>query len=65
MEIILKKHKFRDVFIEINNYIENNFLNVGAIPRLWEVRHLMEELKTSADTAVMYGRAKLVISGNI
>ncbi|KAH7640567.1 hypothetical protein HUG17_8036 [Dermatophagoides farinae] len=27
----------------------------GAIPRLWEVRHLMEELKTSADTAVMYG----------
>ncbi|XP_076350395.1 putative diacylglycerol O-acyltransferase tgs1 isoform X2 [Tachypleus tridentatus] len=27
----------------------------GAIPRLWEVRHLMEDLKTSADSVVMYG----------
>ncbi|XP_015791926.1 uncharacterized protein LOC107368589 [Tetranychus urticae] len=27
----------------------------GAIPRLWEIRHNMEELKTSADPAVMYG----------
>ncbi|RWS10915.1 putative diacylglycerol O-acyltransferase-like protein [Dinothrombium tinctorium] len=27
----------------------------GAIPRLWEIRHLMEELKTSADPAVMFG----------
>ena len=28
---------------------------LGAIPRLWEIRHLMEELKTSADPAVMHG----------
>jgi len=27
----------------------------GSIPRLWEIRHLMEELKASADPAVMYG----------
>ncbi|RWS27944.1 putative diacylglycerol O-acyltransferase-like protein, partial [Leptotrombidium deliense] len=27
----------------------------GVIPRLWEIRHLMEELKTSADPAVMFG----------
>ncbi|KAG8194252.1 hypothetical protein JTE90_024581 [Oedothorax gibbosus] len=27
----------------------------GAVPRLWEVRRRTEELKTSPDTAVMYG----------
>lgn len=27
----------------------------GAIPRLWETRHIMEELKTSADPWVMLG----------
>ncbi|KFM74669.1 putative diacylglycerol O-acyltransferase Rv2484c/MT2557, partial [Stegodyphus mimosarum] len=27
----------------------------GAIPRLWDVRRRMEELKTSPDTVVMYG----------
>ncbi|GFY43719.1 DUF1298 domain-containing protein [Trichonephila inaurata madagascariensis] len=27
----------------------------GAVPRLWEVRRRMEELKTSPDTLVMYG----------
>ncbi|KAI1286865.1 hypothetical protein HDE_10461 [Halotydeus destructor] len=27
----------------------------GSIPRLWEIRHLMEELKASADPAVMFG----------
>ncbi|XP_074595242.1 uncharacterized protein LOC141850506 [Brevipalpus obovatus] len=27
----------------------------GAIPRLWEIRHLTEEIKTSADPAIMYG----------
>lgn len=27
----------------------------GSIPRLWEIRHLMEEMKASADPAVMYG----------
>lgn len=31
------------------------FLFLGSIPRLWEIRHLMEELKASADPAVMYG----------
>lgn len=28
---------------------------IGSIPRLWEIRHLMEEMKASADPAVMYG----------
>lgn len=27
----------------------------GAIPRLWEVRTMMDDLKTSADPVVMYG----------
>nr|XP_042910796.1 uncharacterized protein LOC107441252 [Parasteatoda tepidariorum] len=27
----------------------------GAIPRLWDVRRRMEELKTSPDTVIMYG----------
>lgn len=30
-------------------------IKTGSIPRLWEIRHLMEELKASADPAVMYG----------
>ncbi len=49
----------KKVFFRLNFMIFLNlFITLGAIPRLWEVRHLMEELKTSADTAVMYGRAE-------
>ncbi|XP_067122951.1 putative diacyglycerol O-acyltransferase MT1468 isoform X1 [Centruroides vittatus] len=33
----------------------------GVIPRLWEVRHYMEELKTSADPVVMYGAIYFLI----
>lgn len=34
----------------------------GAIPRLWEVRQVMEELKNSPDPVVMYGAAQLLLT---
>lgn len=41
--------KFSQVHVRLPSNIE------GAIPRLWDVRRRMEELKTSPDTVVMYG----------
>ncbi|GIY53608.1 WS_DGAT_C domain-containing protein [Caerostris darwini] len=40
-------------FSQVNVRLPSN--TEGAIPRLWEVRRRMEELKTSPDTLVMYG----------
>ncbi|XP_064490424.1 uncharacterized protein LOC135401776 [Ornithodoros turicata] len=34
----------------------------GAIPRLWEVHQVMEDLKTSADPVVMYGAARFLLT---
>lgn len=34
----------------------------GAIPRLWEVRQVMEELKSSPDPVVMYGASQLLFT---
>ena len=41
--------KFSQVHVRLPSNTE------GAIPRLWDVRRRMEELKTSPDTVVMYG----------
>ncbi|KAL1468567.1 hypothetical protein MTO96_041415 [Rhipicephalus appendiculatus] len=34
----------------------------GAIPRLWEVRQAMDELKNSPDPVVLYGAANILFT---